>query len=84
MDTHVCLSHRDDCVPDSHTHATLKLAGLREKQFAMDAYSTSQEVYDELPFQYPKLKEGGGFEMLHIPEGGGSWKLSRYQKADIA
>ena len=34
-------------------------------------HSTSQEVYSELIFQFPKLADGGGFEMLRVPEEGG-------------
>ena len=70
--TYVCLGHpEDDAVPDSHDQATLKLAGLGERRFPIDVYSTGQEFYDELLFQYPKLREGGGFELLRVPEGGG-------------
>ena len=70
--TYVCLAQPDDdTVPDSRDRATLKLAGLGEKRFPIDVYSTGQEFYDELLFQYPKLKEGGGFELLRVPEGGG-------------
>jgi len=59
--TYACLAQPDDdTVPDSRDRATLKLAGLGEKRFPIDVYSTDQEFYDELLFQYPKLKEGGG------------------------
>ena len=58
-------------VPDSHYRATLKLAGLGEKRFAVDIHFTGQEFYDELLYLYPKLREGGGYELLRVPEGGG-------------
>ena len=51
-----------------------KLA-LVEKDFPLTfpvrVSSTGQEFYDELLFQYPKLREGKGFELLRVPEGGG-------------
>ena len=70
--TYVCLAHPDDdTVPDSRERATLKLAGLGEKRFAVDVCGGGQEFYDELLFQYPKLRDGGGYELLRVPEGGG-------------
>ena len=70
--TYVCLAECDDSVvPDSHYRATLKLAGLGEKRFAVDIYCTGQEFYDELLYQFPKLRDGGGYELLRVPEGGG-------------
>ena len=70
--TYVCLAECDvSVVPDSHYRATLKLAGLGEKRFAVDIHCTGQAFYDELLHQYPKLREGGGYELLRVPEGGG-------------
>ena len=61
---------RDDTVPDATDRVTLKLAGLGEKRFALDRNATAQDVYDSLEFQYPKLMNGGGFELLRACEGG--------------
>ena len=36
-----------------------------------DDYCEWLEIYDELLFQYPKLKDSGGFELLRVREGGG-------------
>ena len=70
--TFICLAQPDDdTVPDSRDRATLKLAGIGEKKFAVELYCTGQEFYDDLLFQYPKLREGGGYELLRVPEGGG-------------
>ena len=57
-------------VPDACDRVTLKLAGLGEKCFALDCNATAQDVYDVLEYQFPKLKEGGGFELLRTCEGG--------------
>ena len=71
--TWVCLSRTvDDAIPDATERMKLKLAGLGERRFAVDAKANAQELYDELEFQFPKLKDGGGFELLRASEGG--WK----------
>ena len=71
--TWVCLSHtEDDAIPDVTERMNLKFAGLGERRFAVDAKATAQELYDELEFQFPKLKDGGGFELLRASKGG--WK----------
>ena len=70
--TYICLSHPyDDMAPGSSDRATLKLAGLGEKRFHVNVASTAQEFRDELHQEYPKLMDGGGFELLRVMEGGG-------------
>lgn len=70
--TFVCLAKRESSsVPDSQERAALILSGLGEKKIQLDEYSEWPEIYDELLFQYPKLKESGGFELLRVGEGGG-------------
>ena len=32
----------------------------------LDCNATAQDVYDVLEYQFPKLKEGGGFELLCV------------------
>ena len=67
----VCLSTTsDDTIPDASDRVTLKLAGLGEKRFTLDCCATAQELYDVLEYQFPKLKDGGGFELLRTGEGG--------------
>ena len=67
--TFVCLAHRDDdLVPDSQERATLKLAGLGEKRVTLPVLATALEVCDELRFQYPRLADGGGFELLRASD----------------
>ena len=48
-----------------------QLAGLGEKCFKVNVASTAQEFRDQLHQEYPKLMDGGGFELLRIMEGGG-------------
>lgn len=70
--TFVCLANISQVeVPDSDERASLQLSGLGEKRIILNAYSEMQDIYDELLFQFPKLKQGGGFELLRVPEGGG-------------
>ena len=70
--TYICLSHPyDDMAPGSSDRATLKLAGLGEKRFHVNVASTAQEFRDEHHQEYPKLMDGGGFELLRVMEGGG-------------
>ena len=70
--TFVCLSNPEqNYVPDSDERGQLQLAGLGEKKISLLADSGSYDIYSELQFQFPKLKDGGGFEMLRVTEGGG-------------
>ena len=63
----VCLSGTgDDLVPE---RVSLKMAGLGESRFAVDVSATAQEVCDALEAQFPKLPQGGGFELLRTEEG---------------
>ena len=55
-------------MPDSQERLHLMLAGLGEKKIQLDEWD---EIHVELLFQYPKLKDGGGFELLRVGEGGG-------------
>ena len=70
--TFVCLASKEqDAIPDSQERASLLLAGLGEKKITFDEYCNHQEINSELTFQYPKLADAGGFELLRVPEGGG-------------
>ena len=62
----VCLANiNQDTLP------TLQIAGLGEKKMSLNAYVDAQDIYHDLLFQFPKLSDSGGFELLRIPEGGG-------------
>ena len=81
--TWVCLSRiLDDEVPDASERAKLKLAGLGERRFAIDANATAQELTFELEFQFPKLKDSGGFELMRTMESGSreTWTFACRQK----
>ena len=60
-----------EVVPDSQERSCLMIAGLGEKKIQLDDFCEWEEIYAELIFQYPKLKDGGGFELLRVGEGGG-------------
>ena len=65
MDSHLCLANISQVeVPDSDERASLQLSGLGEKRIILNAYSEMHDIYDKLLFQFPKLKQGGGFELL--------------------
>ena len=64
-------------MPDSQERADLLLAGLGEKNITLDEISHSQEIYSDLMFQFPKLSEAGGFELLRVAKGSG--KILRIQ-----
>jgi hypothetical protein len=49
----------------------LQLSGLGEDKISFNIDANSQEISNELYAKFPKLKDGGGFEMLRLPEGGG-------------
>ena len=70
--TFICLASTSQTeVPDGDERASLQLSGLGEKRITLNSYSEMQDIYEELLYQFPKLKQGGGFELLRVPEGGG-------------
>ncbi len=70
--TFVCLSSvNQEFVPDGQERASLQIAGLGEKRITLSAFADAQDIYHELSFQFPKLSNAGGFELMRIPEGGG-------------
>ncbi len=71
----------DDEVPDSMARAQLLMAGLGEKKISLIFYGSADQVHDELFDNYPKLANGGGYELLRqgvskqldvisVPQGG--------------
>lgn len=69
----VCLSSTQASTPpDSQERAQLQIAGLGEKKISLNTYADAREVYDELIHQFPKLSDGGGFELLRINDRGGA------------
>ena len=70
--TFVCLANStQDTLPDGEERASLQLAGLGEKRISFCTVGEARDIHDELLFQYPKLSEAGGYELLRVPEGGG-------------
>ena len=68
----MCLaSSNQDTLPDGDERASLQMAGLGEKKITLTAFGDAQDIYHELLFQFPKLSQAGGFELLRTPEGGG-------------
>ena len=68
----MCLaSVKQDYVPDTQERGTLQLAGLGEKRVTVFVNSDSYDLYMELTSVYPKLTEGGGYDLLRVQEGGG-------------
>ena len=72
----LCLSSpSDSMVPGTKERSTLKIADLGEKKVSLflddDAKQFQKQIYDE----FPKLKEGGGYELLTAGEGADSKSL---------
>ena len=68
----MCLaSTTQELLPDGEERAALQIAGLGEKKISLNAFADAQEIYQDLAFHFPKLCDGGGFELLRVPEGGG-------------
>ena len=62
--TFVCLSDPDDDQPpDASERAKLLLAGLGEKKINVVAHG---DIRNDLLEEYPKLRAGGGFELLRL------------------
>ncbi len=67
--TFVCLANvGQDIVPDSNERANLQIAGLGEHKLQLPIDSDSDDIYDELIAIFPKLRGGGGFELLKTHE----------------
>ena len=65
--TFICLARCDQAhVPDADERMALQLADLGEKRITFLCDAESWEIYNELLFEFPKLKVGGGFEMLRV------------------
>ena len=66
----VCLSGTgDESVPDATERVILKITGLGECRFAVDVSATAQELCDVLEGHFPRLAEGGVFELMRSEEG---------------
>lgn len=67
--TFVCLARcEQQHVPDSEERMQLQLEDLGEKKVTIPNDAEGWEIYDEIQYQFPKLKKGGGFEMLRIED----------------
>ena len=63
--TFVCLAQPEqDQTPDHMEKARLKMAGLGQKSCSIPLSSDADELNDSLIKYFPKLYDGGGFELL--------------------
>jgi hypothetical protein len=68
----VCLSRTsDNKAPSSLEVGELLRAGLGRKQLSFPDDGDSSEVHSEIMAAFPKLKEGGGYELLRLNDAGG-------------
>ena len=58
----------DETVPDANERVTMKMEGLGERHFAVDVIAGAQDLCDELDGNFPRLANGGGFELLRACE----------------
>lgn len=66
----VCLSKTDQTrTPSASERAELLIAGLGEKKISFDVYAIASEIHDELLFQFPRLRDAGGYELLRLETG---------------
>ena len=68
----VCLSKTTDSkAPTSFEAGELLRAGLGKKQLSLMEDGDSTDVHAEIMAAFPKLKEGGGYELLRASDFGG-------------
>ena len=69
--TFVCLANTDDDItPGSKYRSSLQLAGLGEKRLSLDLYADTRELHDEILFNFPKLVDSGGYDLLRSSTSG--------------
>ena len=65
MDTHIlCLANREQIVAPSIALKTHLQAGLGQRKICFNWKATVAEVKTKLEEIYPKLENGGGFEIM--------------------
>ena len=65
----VCLAKTGQVSPPTaFEKAELLAAGLGEKTVSVPEYGESWELHEELLYTFPKLKDGGGYELLRSLE----------------
>jgi hypothetical protein len=70
--TFMCLAKvNQSSIPDARERQNLKLAGLGEKKFSVMEHGRPSELQYEFFREYPKLEDGGGFELLRASDTGG-------------
>lgn len=63
--TFICLCESDQlAVPSREEKVILKEAGLGEKKITFEKYGGYQQLQSSLLKEFPKLSEGGGFQLL--------------------
>ena len=60
----------EELIPDSEERAKHLMAGIGKKKVELTINSDAQDIHFELLSQFPKLRNGGGFELLRAQEGG--------------
>ena len=65
----ICLANAGQCKPPTPLErAELFAAGLGQKAVLCAADGESWEFHEELMYAYPKLKDGGGYELLRTSD----------------
>ena len=68
----ICLSRTTDFrTPTSLETGELLRAGLGKRQISLLESGDSNEVHSEIIRTFPKLEEGGGYELLRVGDGSG-------------
>ena len=66
----VCLAYvSDDLVPSNMAKANLIRAGLGLKEITLALHGDSSDFHQEVICAFPKLQNGGGYELLRTAEG---------------
>jgi len=66
----LCLAYTlDDLVPSNIAKANLIRAGLGLKEIIFALHGNSLDFHEEIMKAFPKLKNGGGYELLQTSDG---------------
>ena len=70
MHTFICIAEADHClIPIREEKIVLEEAGIGEKKITFDKYGEYEHFQSSLLKEFPKLKEGGGFQVLRSSGG---------------
>ena len=68
---HLHINFITSYVPDQQTKAKLTLAGLGDKKISIFMHGDAEDIDAELNHHFPKLGQGGGYELLRCSDKGG-------------